>query len=216
MYRTGDLMRRHPDGGLEFLARADHQIKLRGFRIELGEIETALAGHPAVRQVVVMVREDGPGEKRLVAYVVPAQGDPPDAAALRAHLQRTLPDYMVPGAFVLLADLPRTANGKLDRSALPAPDRERPEPGSTWVAPRNAVEEVLAGIWVDVLGLDRVGVHDDFFALGGHSLLATRVVARIAAALGVELPLRVIFEAPTVAGQAERLLALEQSGEITG
>jgi amino acid adenylation domain-containing protein len=216
MYRTGDLMRRHPDGGLEFLARADHQIKLRGFRIELGEIETALAGHPAVRQVVVMVREDGPGEKRLVAYVVPAQGDPPDAAGLRAHLQRTLPDYMVPGAFVLLADLPRTANGKLDRSALPAPDRERSEPGSTWVAPRNAVEEVLAGIWVDVLGLDRVGVHDDFFALGGHSLLATRVVARIAAALGVELPLRVIFEAPTVAGQAERLLALEQSGEITG
>jgi amino acid adenylation domain-containing protein len=216
IYRTGDLMRRRPDGGLEFLGRTDDQVKLRGFRIELGEIGATLARHPAVSQVVVLAREDAPGEKRLIAYVVPAAGATPSAGELRDHLQHTLPDYMVPAAFVLLSGLPQTPNGKLDRAALPVPDRERPEPMSTFAPPRTAVEEVLAGIWSEVLGLDQVGIHDDFFALGGHSLLATRIVARIATTLGVELPLRMIFEAPTVAGQAERVVALAPSAEVAG
>ena len=214
MYRTGDLLRRRANGALEFLGRTDHQVKLRGFRIELGEIEATLAAHPRVRQVVVLLREDEPGDRRLVAYAVPAAGEPPAQSDLRGHLGRTLPDYMVPSAIVLLEDLPRTANGKLDRAALPAPDRRRPEPSAEHAVPMSALEQVLAEICGEVLGISAIGAHDDFFALGGHSLLATRVVSRIEAVLGIELPLRHLFEAPTVAGLAERIVALEQAGAL--
>jgi non-ribosomal peptide synthetase component F len=216
MYRTGDLMRRRPDGGLEFLGRTDHQVKLRGFRIELGEIEAVLAQHPAVRQVVVLAREDRPGDRRLVAYVLPAAGEAPVIGGLRDYLRQKLPDYMVPSGFVLLNGFPRTSSGKVDRSALPAPDRQSPEAPLTYVAPRSAMERLLAGIWTEVLGVERLGAHDDFFALGGHSLLATRVIARLETAVGVELPVRLLFEAPTIAGLAQRIVAVEQSGELGG
>ena len=194
LYRTGDLVRRRPEGPVEYLGRLDHQVKIRGFRIEPGEIEAVLAGHPEVAQCAVVARRDP--EVRLVAYVVsPAAGDD-----LRAWLQQRLPDYMLPAAFVSLAALPLTENGKLDRKALPAP--EEMEGVQESALPSDPVEELLAGIWAEVLGRGRVGVHDDFFALGGHSLLATQVVSRIRGVLGVELPLRALFEEPTVAGLA--------------
>jgi acyl carrier protein len=215
MYRTGDLMRRRPGGGLEFLGRTDHQVKLRGFRIELGEIEVVLAQHPAVRQVVVLAREDKPGDRRLVAYVLPAAGETPAIGGLRDYLRQKLPDYMVPSGFVLVNGFPRTSSGKVDRSALPAPDRQSTEASSPYVAPRSAMERLLAGIWTEVLDVE-MGAHDDFFALGGHSLLATRVIARLETALGVELPVRLLFEAPTIAGLARRIVAMEQSEELGG
>ena len=210
LYRTGDLARRLGSGDIEFLGRADAQLKIRGYRIEPGEIEAALASHPAVRASVLMAREDTPGDKRLTAYVV-ADQDAVSASALYEHLGATLPDYMVPSAFVVLDALPLTPQGKVDKSALP-----RPEAGSGqehgYVAPRTLVEEVLAGLWAEVLGLDRVGVHDDFFSLGGHSLLGTRVIARLYAAFGVELPLRVLFEAKTLGRLADRIEAARRSG----
>jgi amino acid adenylation domain-containing protein len=208
LYRTGDLVRHLADGDLDFLGRADHQVKIRGFRIELGEIEAALRGRPEVREAVVLAREDRPGDKRLVAYVALADpADPAGAAidALRAALAERLPSYMVPGAFVFLAALPLSGNGKVDRRALALlpPPAEPALEGA--VAPRTPLEAELAGIWADVLGRERVGVEDDFFALGGHSLLAARLVSRAREAFGVELPLRAIFEAPTVAALAAHL-----------
>ncbi|WP_164021073.1 amino acid adenylation domain-containing protein [Pyxidicoccus trucidator] len=203
LYRTGDRARWLPDGEIEYLGRIDHQVKLRGFRIELGEIESALRQAPAVRDTLVLVREDVPGLQRLVAYVVHAAGEPPDVTALRAWLQKSLPEYMVPSAFVLLESMPLTSNGKVDRKALPVPDGARN--GLAHVAPRTALEERLAGIFAHVLRLERVGVHDDFFTLGGHSLLATQLVSRVRRDLGTELPLRALFEAPTVAALAARL-----------
>ncbi|WP_437305951.1 amino acid adenylation domain-containing protein [Sorangium sp. So ce388] len=200
MYRTGDLGRRLADGAIEFSGRRDHQVKIRGFRIELGEIEARLAQHPEVREAVVAVREEGPAGKRLVAYVVGAAGEPPPPERLRGFLKETLPDYMVPPVFVALPALPLTPNGKVDRKALPAP--EAPAAGSSDAAggaPRTPTEQALAGIWAEVLGLDRVPVHAGFFDLGGHSLLATQVVSRVRKALGVELPLRSLFDHPTVA-----------------
>ncbi len=201
MYRTGDRVRWLADGTLEFLGRTDGQVKLRGFRIELGEIEAALRAH--VQDAVAMVREDAPGDRRLVAYVVA----PPAGADLRALLRATLPDYMVPSAFVTLDALPLTPNGKVDRRALPVP--ERTAAGEAYVAPRTPDEEVLCGIWAEVLGVERVGIDDDFFALGGHSLLAMQIVARTRDALHADVPVSAFFGSPTVAGITAALRPLK-------
>ena len=204
LYRTGDRVRWRPDGALEYLGRLDQQLKLRGFRIEPGEIETVLGRHPAVRAAAVIAREDVPGDMRLVAYVVP-DGLPLDGGELRRFLEQHLPEYMVPAAIVELESLPLSPNGKLDRRALPAPDDTDSRGRDGYVAPRTPVEEMLAGIWASVLRLERVGIRDNFFALGGHSLLATQVVSRVRTAIGVELPLRALFEDPTVADLATRV-----------
>ncbi|MBV9773838.1 MAG: amino acid adenylation domain-containing protein, partial [Gemmatimonadetes bacterium] len=201
LYRTGDRARRRADGRIEYLGRIDQQVKVRGFRIEPGEIEAALESHPRVRQAAVVVREDTPGDPRLVAYLV-VEGEVPAAGELRAHLGTRLPEHMVPSAFVALESLPLTPSGKLDRRALPAPEGAS---GGEYEAPRSETERVLAEGWAEVLGVERVGVHDSFFDLGGHSLLGTRVISRVREAFGVELPLRALFEAPTVAGLAERV-----------
>ena len=205
IYRTGDRARYHVDGNLEFLGRLDKQVKVRGFRIELGEIEVVLASHPGVRDCVVLAREDVPGDRRLVAYVVGLEGRTVEAAELSAHLYSRLPEYMLPSAFVILEALPLTPNGKVDRKALPPPERPGPE---GYVAPSDAVEELLARIWSEVLGVEPVGVRDDFFHLGGHSLLATQVVSRVRAALRVELPLSELFEGPTIAALARAVRAV--------
>ncbi|HEU4556898.1 MAG TPA: amino acid adenylation domain-containing protein, partial [Longimicrobium sp.] len=199
LYRTGDRVRWMADGTLEYLGRLDEQVKIRGFRIELAEIEAALRQAPGVRDCTVVVRENETGDRRLVAYMV---GEAP-AEAVRAHVRRSLPEYMVPSPFVFLDALPLTANGKLDRMALPAPALASAE--DRYVAPRTPVEEVLAGIWAEVLRLERVGVTESFFELGGHSLLATRVVSRVRELFGVELPLRALFEGPIVAQLAGRV-----------
>ncbi|HYO15514.1 MAG TPA: amino acid adenylation domain-containing protein, partial [Thermoanaerobaculia bacterium] len=200
LYRTGDMARRLADGPLSFLGRTDQQVKVRGFRIEPAEVEAALTRHPAVREAVVVARELA-GGKALVAYVV-ASGAPPAASELRDHLRASLPEHMVPSAFVLLDSLPLTPNGKVDRRALPAPEIEA-ERG--FVAPRTPVEELLAGLWAELLNVERVGAEDHFFELGGHSLLATRVVSQLRGIFGVELPLRALFESPTVATLARRV-----------
>ncbi len=203
MYRSGDQVRWLPDGQLEYLTRIDHQIKVRGFRVELAEIEHVLAGHPAVVQSAVVARRVGEGDKQLVAYVVPAAPGL-DLAALRAHVGARLPDYMVPSTFVVLGALPLTANGKVSVAALPAPSLDAADPTDDR-APRSPVEVVIARIWGEILGRERIGVHDEFFALGGHSLLVIRVVAHMRELFAVELPVRRIFETPTVAGLAEWL-----------
>ncbi|NTX41718.1 amino acid adenylation domain-containing protein, partial [Myxococcus sp. CA033] len=202
LYRTGDKARWLAHGHLEYLGRIDFQVKLRGFRIELGEVEAALEALASVHHAAALVREDVPGLKRLVAYVTPASVD---TSSLRAELLLSLPEYMVPSAFVALDALPINTHGKLDRKALPAPDSS---PTDSFVAPRNPTEARLAAIWAEVLHLDSVSVSDDFFSLGGHSLLATQVVSRVRKAFDVELPLRALFEAPTVAALAARVDAV--------
>lgn len=212
LYRTGDLCRFLPDGNIEYLGRLDQQVKIRGFRIELGEIEAALARHPDVRQCVVEARDEVPGNKRLVAYLVAANpAAPPRARDLRGFLQPTLPEYMLPAAFVLLDSLPLTPHGKVDRKGLPAPDAAPAflEGQPEYVSPRDATEELLANIWAEVLKIPSPGIHDGFFALGGHSLLAMQVVWRIRRVLNVEVPLRHIFEHPTIAELAQQLQAAQ-------
>ncbi|MBW4456089.1 MAG: amino acid adenylation domain-containing protein [Nostoc indistinguendum CM1-VF10] len=201
LYKTGDLARYLSDGNIEYLGRIDHQVKIRGFRIELGEIEAVLSQHPEVRETVVIAREDQPGNKRLVAYLVPNREEPA-ISELRGFLNEKLPEYMVPNAFVILDTLPLMPNGKVDRRALLAPDIGLSRKAS-FVAPQTPTEKVIAGIIAEVLGLKLVGIHDNFFELGGHSLLATQVISRVREAFSVELPLRRLFESPTIAQLSE-------------
>ncbi|HKV90934.1 MAG TPA: amino acid adenylation domain-containing protein [Candidatus Angelobacter sp.] len=201
LYRTGDQVRWGRDGNLEFLGRLDQQVKVRGYRIELEEIETALQTHAGVKACAVIVREDRPGEKRIVAYVVKSGAE---EAGFEEFLKGRLPGYMVPSVFVEMEQLPLTPNGKVDRKALPLPEREWSE-RKGYVGPRNGEEEILCGLFAEVLNRERVGVHDDFFAIGGHSLLATRLVSRIRSTLGVEIALRNVFESATVARLASQL-----------
>jgi amino acid adenylation domain-containing protein len=209
IYKTGDLARYLPDGNIEFMGRSDHQVKIRGFRIELGEIEAAIGQHPAVRETVVLVREDNPGDKRLVAYIVSNSAlktqDSEIINDLRCYLKQKLPQYMMPSAFVLLESLPLTTNGKIDLRSLRAPDINRAEFESNFTEPRTPDEQLIAEIWAEVLGLERVGIHDNFFELGGHSLLATQAISRLREAFQIEVPLRSLFESPTVATVTESL-----------
>ncbi len=198
LYKTGDLARYRPDGTIEYIGRIDQQVKIRGFRIELGEIEALLGQHPQVREAVVLAHEDTPGDKRLIAYIVPANNAAPDNVALRSFLKERLPDYMVPPDFVILEQLPLTPNGKLDRRALPMPEKIDTRREEGYVAPRTPTEQQLVSIWMDLLG-KQVGVTDNFFDLGGHSLLAVRVLARVQEYFQIELPLSSLFEAPTIA-----------------
>ncbi len=209
LYRTGDVGRYRPDGNIEYVGRVDDQIKLRGYRIEPGEIESALARHPDIATCAVAARQEPSGDKRLVGYVVSRERANPSVTELRESLKRELPDHMVPSAFVFLDALPLTPNGKVDHRALPAPEQVRPNLESAFAPPRSPVEVTVAGIWCQVLGLEKVGIHDNFFELGGHSLLATLVLARLRAAFSTRLPLRTLFEKPTVA----ELSAALQAGE---
>ncbi|HBE18544.1 MAG TPA: non-ribosomal peptide synthetase [Cyanobacteria bacterium UBA11149] len=199
LYKTGDLSRYLPDGNIEYLGRIDNQVKIRGFRIELGEIESVLAQDPHVRETVVIAREDVPGDKRLVAYIIPQAQPAPTTDELRRFLKQQLPDYMVPSAFVILDAFPLTPSGKLDRRALPLQNISTETFSDKFVAPRTPTEEIIANIWAEVLRLNKVGIRHNFFELGGHSLLGTQVISRCQKAFGIELPLRTLFERPTVA-----------------
>ncbi|MEP7338449.1 MAG: amino acid adenylation domain-containing protein, partial [Acidobacteriota bacterium] len=205
MYRTGDLARYLPDGELEFLGRADHQVKLRGFRIELGEIETVLEAHAAVREAIVLVREDAANDKRLVAYIV-ARSEPPPSSELQSFLRERLPDYMVPSAFVVLDALPLLPTGKINRGALPAPAGLRAESAEAYTPPRDELEQTIAAVWQEVLHTAQVGIHDNFFSeLGGHSLLAVQAVARLREHLAPQLSFVAMFQFPTISSLAGHL-----------
>jgi acyl carrier protein len=220
LYRTGDLVRYLSDGNIEFLKRVDHQIKIRGFRVELGEIEAVLQEHPAVCERVVVTWKDASGDTRLVAYVVGAQVSQAPLESelvpqLRSWLRERLPDHFIPSYFVVLDRLPLTPNGKVDREALPAPDCAITSSEETLIAPRTPEEEKIAEIWVELLNLDRVGVESNFFDLGGHSLVATRLVTRVREAFGINPPLRLIFESPTIAALAEFVATVRERGEVS-
>ncbi|MEW6736493.1 MAG: amino acid adenylation domain-containing protein, partial [Acidobacteriota bacterium] len=210
LYRTGDLARYLPDGNIEYLGRIDQQVKLRGYRIELAEIETVLKQHSLVKDAIVIAREDEPGEKRLVAYLVAETGASVTATECQAHLRERLPEYMIPSHCVMLERMPLTTSGKVDRKALPMPARVRSELGQEYVAARNGIEEILVGIYAEVLKLERVGIHDNFFELGGHSLLATQLMSRVRDTFRIEIALRNLFEYPTVAGLAKKLESLNE------
>ncbi|MBE9178530.1 amino acid adenylation domain-containing protein [Oculatella sp. LEGE 06141] len=214
LYRTGDLVRTLPNGSIEFLGRVDHQVKIRGFRIEPGEIEAVLNQHPSIVTSVVMAREDNPGAKRLVAYVVPDSNVNFTTSELRRFLRTQLPDYMVPAAFVPLETLPLSPNGKVDRKALPSPDTARPDLDTQWVAPRTAVEARLADLWSHILKVEQVGTNDNFFELGGHSLLIVQLLTRIRETFQVDLPLQVLFAEPTIAGLAEQIEQARQGNPL--
>ncbi|WP_220634943.1 non-ribosomal peptide synthetase [Georgfuchsia toluolica] len=203
LYKTGDLARYRPDGILEYLGRIDSQVKIRGYRIELGEIEVNLAAHPGVQSCAVVAREDEPGNRQLVAYVVPGKEAPPTAAAVKDFLKQRLPDYMVPAQCVFLDAFPLTRNGKIDRNALPAVTYADVAVAARFIAPRTELERELAAIWMKLLNLEHIDIHDDFFDLGGQSLMAIKIVSRIREVFAVDLPLRNLFEHPTVAGLAE-------------
>ncbi|MEA2176605.1 MAG: hypothetical protein QOD00_4197 [Blastocatellia bacterium] len=209
LYRTGDLARYLEDGNLEFLGRLDEQVKLRGYRIELGEIESVLKQHSGVSEASVLLREDEPGDKRLIAYVVSSSGPAVSSGELRLFLREKLPDYMLPASFVMLAEMPLTTHGKVDRQALPAPGTEGRTPGATYIAPRTVMEEEVAGIWAEVLKLERVSVHDNFFELGGHSLLAIQLLSRLQNAFQVEMSLDTFFEKPTVAQTTTTIIQMQ-------
>jgi amino acid adenylation domain-containing protein len=213
MYKTGDLVRYRVDGNIEYIGRIDHQVKIRGFRIEVGEIEAILVRHPSVREAVVVAREDKTGNKSLVGYLILVKSnEPPTVTELRAFLRTQLPDYMVPAAFVFLESYPLTPNKKVNRKALPTPDQARPELGAAFVAPSTQHEEQVAHIWADLLQLEQIGVNDNFFDLGGHSLLATQLIARLHSTFTVDIPLRTVFEKPTVA----ELAVFIQEADIDG
>ena len=231
LYKTGDVARILADGTVEFLGRRDEQVKLRGYRVELGEIEAALNAHPQLRESVATVREDTPGDQRLVAYVVPREAqaetetggsNPPTHSlttnTLQNYLRARLPEYMIPSTFVHLEKLPTLPNSKIDRKALPAPDSARRDRASTYVAPRNQTEERLAAFWSEILGVERIGVNDNFFDLGGHSLLATQALSRIRETFQTDLSLRSFFAAPTIAALsvsiAETLAAQVSDAEL--
>jgi acyl carrier protein len=207
LFKTGDLARYLPDGVIEFLGRKDHQVKIRGFRVEPGEIEFALGSHPDVDEIIVTVREDSPGKETLVAYIVSRQRPAPTAEELRYFLKEKLPDHLIPSAFVTLEGIPLTPNGKIDRKALPPPDKTNRR---NFAPPRNPIEHALARLWAEVLGVEQVGVHDNFFELGGHSLLGIQLLSRVQDSFQVELPLVLMFESPTVADLAEELAKHEE------
>jgi amino acid adenylation domain-containing protein len=207
LYRTGDLARLRADGAIEYLGRTDHQVKLRGYRIELGEIESVLTQHPGVLDAVAAVRESAAGGRHLAAYIVARGTTMPSPDVLRAHVAAALPEYMVPALFQRIDGVPLTPSGKVDRASLPALD-DTSWPDEAFVAPTTAIEHAVAAIWSDTLGVPRVGVHDNFFTLGGHSLLAAQVVSRARREWGVEVPIRVLFEQPTVAAFADRVQTL--------
>src|SRR5262249_55278241 len=203
LYWTGDLARYRPGGNIEFLGRIDSQVKIRGHRIELGEIESVLNQHPAMKETVIVFREvDSSGDKDLVLYFVPRQDSRPSVMDLREFLRRKVPEYMVPVIFISIDALPLSPNGKVDRSKLPLPDDSRPSLEETFVEPRTEIEELVAQVWLEVLKLEKIGIYDNFFDVGGHSLLATRVVARLRNNFSIDMPLRTLFELPTVAGLA--------------
>jgi acyl carrier protein len=205
MYATGDEARYVEGGEIEYLGRLDHQVKIRGFRIELGEIESVLSRHPDVRDAVAVARTAADGDKYLAAYIVPAGERGPSFEELRAYLKHELPDYMVPRVFAVLDALPLTSSGKVDRRALPVTEWNGQAERMPYEAPRTAVEEIVAGIWADVLGMDQIGINENFFDLGGHSLLVTKVISRVRSVFEVEVPLMEMIETPTVAAFSQAI-----------
>ena len=213
LYRTGDRGRYLPDGNIEFIGRMDNQVKIRGYRIELGEIEAVLTKHPTVKDCVVVACErEAQSAKNLVGYVVPREHSVLSVTELRRYLKEKLPEYMIPSSFVVLEALPLMPNGKVDRNRLPPPDGTRPPLTGEFVSPRTEIEELIAQTWREVLKIENVGIYDNFFELGGHSLLATQIVARLQEAFNKDVPLRVLFDAPTIAELAQELETIIRDG----
>ena len=213
LYRTGDLARFLPTGEIEYIGRIDTQVKVRGFRIELGEIETVISSQQGGRECAVLAREVAPGDVRLVAYVVPGEGEALDVTELRRALREWLPEYMIPATFMTLDEMPLTPSGKVDRRALPAPQQSRPELDKQYAAPRNEIERQIAAIWQEVLKVERVGIHDNFFDLGGHSLLILQMQGKLHERLQSDLSMVEMFKHPTVHSLAERLMRPEAQPE---